>query len=154
MLVVLPQCHRFAKRDVIRLADLSDEDFIVYPNGMVLRDLVLRLTQTAGFVARIGQETPHISSILELVAAGLGVSLLPESAFSMAPADVRFVLCDAAETADVALVWRKQESSEAVKQFVDTALSVNPPVTATARPSQTAAAAHVDSSSTDRHNRG
>lgn len=154
LMVALPRQHRFAEREQIRLADLSEEDFIVYPQGLILRDLVLRVTQAAGFFVRIGQETPHISSILELLAAGLGVSLLPESASSIAPANIRFVACDATETADVSLVWRKQESSEAVKQFVDTALSANPPVTATARPSQTAAAAHVDSSSTDRHNRG
>jgi DNA-binding transcriptional LysR family regulator len=125
LMVVVPAKHRLAGRRRVSIADLREDSFVVYPAGMVLHDQIQRLVQAVGFFPRISQETPHITSILELVSAGLGVSILPQSAASFAPAQVRFIACDAAETADVALVWRKAESSEAVKQFIAAARTIS-----------------------------
>lgn len=128
MMVALPKRHPLAQRPQLSIASLVQEGFILYPSGMILRDQVLRLTQAAGFFPQIDQETPHISSILEMISAGLGISILPESAASIAPDDVCFIASDAAETADVALVWRKGEPAEAVKQFLAIARSITPAV--------------------------
>ena len=48
-------------------------------NGPGLYDAILSACNAAGFSPRVGQEAPRIVSTLNLVAAGLGISLVPES---------------------------------------------------------------------------
>ena len=57
------------------------ETFILYkrPGGPGLYDTIITACRGAGFSPHVGQEAPRIISTLNLVAAGLGVSLVPES---------------------------------------------------------------------------
>ena len=63
------------------LAALANETFILYkrPGGPGLYDTIITACRGAGFSPRVGQEAPRIISTLNLVAAGLGVSIVPES---------------------------------------------------------------------------
>ncbi len=83
MLAVLPAQHPLAARErgAIALADLAEENFILYrrPTGPGLYDAIIAACRAAGFSPRIGQEAPRLLSTLSLVAAGLGVSIIPES---------------------------------------------------------------------------
>jgi DNA-binding transcriptional LysR family regulator len=81
LLLVLPSSHRLAGRDAIALKEVADEPFVMYPTGAGtgLRPLILRLCRVAGFAPRIGQEANEASTIIGLVAAGCGISVLPGS---------------------------------------------------------------------------
>ncbi|QCI68087.1 LysR family transcriptional regulator [Phreatobacter stygius] len=87
MLAALPSQHHLARgrggrpRDSIALADLAGETFILYrrPTGPGLYDAIIAACRAAGFSPRIGQEAPRMPSTLSLVAAGLGVSIIPAS---------------------------------------------------------------------------
>jgi len=70
-----------AKDEVIDLAEFKYESFIVSPPEVSagLYAAILNSCQQHGFTPKIGQQAPQIVSILSLVAANLGISLVPES---------------------------------------------------------------------------
>ena len=81
MVVALPASHPLAKRKTLALALLAREPFILFPRlvGLSLYDDVVRACHEAGFELTVAQEAPQISSVVNLVAADLGVSIVPAS---------------------------------------------------------------------------
>lgn len=81
MLVALPGGHPLAMRKRIALLALSIEPFVLFPHavGAGLHDEILAACRTAGFSPRIVQEASQVTSIVNLVAAGIGVSIVPAS---------------------------------------------------------------------------
>jgi DNA-binding transcriptional LysR family regulator len=76
-----PSGHPLAKRATVPLLALSIEPFVLFPRtvGAGLHDSIVSACRTAGFSPRIVQETSQVTSIVNLVAAGLGVSIVPAS---------------------------------------------------------------------------
>jgi DNA-binding transcriptional LysR family regulator len=75
--LVVPPRHPLARRGRIRLAEAADEPFIQLREGYALRVLTERLCAEAGFTPRIAFEGEEVETLRALVAAGLGVALLP-----------------------------------------------------------------------------
>ncbi|WP_253905040.1 LysR family transcriptional regulator [Arthrobacter sp. H14] len=90
---VLPLDHPLAADAEVDLAELADDDFVAMPRypGSVLRETMGRAGANAGFHPRIVQEVVDPFLILSLVAAGVGISLVPECLQSIAPAGAVFV---------------------------------------------------------------
>lgn len=80
LLVALPDGHRLAGRERVRMADLREEDFIVHAGSRrsVMYGLVVGLCQSAGFNPRVHHEVAETSTLVTFVAAGLGVAVVPE----------------------------------------------------------------------------
>jgi DNA-binding transcriptional LysR family regulator len=79
LLVALPDGHRLAAQEQVRLDDLREEDLIVHSGRRsVMYDLVVRLCRGAGFEPRVRHEVAETSTLVTFVAAGLGVALVPE----------------------------------------------------------------------------
>ncbi|ANI42388.1 LysR substrate-binding domain-containing protein [Mycolicibacterium vaccae] len=80
LLIALPAGHRFAERTEIAMTDLHDEDFISHAGHGRSRmsTLVAGLCLDAGFRPRIRHEVEETSTLVTLVAAGLGVAVVPE----------------------------------------------------------------------------
>jgi DNA-binding transcriptional LysR family regulator len=81
MRIVLPSTHPLAKKRRVALSDLSEDPFVLLPRAVspTLHDVILDACVSAGFVPRAGQQAPQLSSVVNLVAAGFGVSLVPSS---------------------------------------------------------------------------
>src|SRR5215475_14393058 len=83
MLVALPSEHVLAVSDgdtAISLKRLAGETFILYgPPGTGMYDATIAACHAAGFSPRVGQQAPRITSTLSLIAAGLGIALVPAS---------------------------------------------------------------------------
>ena len=81
MVAALPARHRLARRPRLTLKDLAEETFILYrrPDGRGLYDVIISACSEAGFSPHVGQEAPRIVSTLNLVAAGLGITIVPAS---------------------------------------------------------------------------
>jgi len=81
MVAALPAGHTLAKQHCIALADLAEESFILLGKSvcMSFHDAVIAACRQAGFAPIIGQQVARITSIVDLVAAGLGVALVPRS---------------------------------------------------------------------------
>ena len=82
LMVALPIDHPLAEmQESIDMADLAQDDFVLYRrlNGQDLYDHILSLCLQAGFRPRIIQETPRLTLSLNLIAAGIGISIVPQS---------------------------------------------------------------------------
>jgi len=75
--LTVPPGHRLARRKRIRLAEVADEPFILMRESYALRVLTERLCAEAGFTPNIAFEGEEVETLRALVAAGLGVALLP-----------------------------------------------------------------------------
>lgn len=79
LIVALPDRHPLARLDVIRLADLRDEYFVAHVgNGRSVMSAVLAgACADAGFVPRTRHEVQETSTLVTMVAGGLGVAIVP-----------------------------------------------------------------------------
>jgi DNA-binding transcriptional LysR family regulator len=123
LVVALPSRHAMARSSRSRpvpLKRLADDPFIMIgPPGTGLHDETVAACRTAGFVPRLGQPAPRITSTLGLVAAGLGVALVPSTMQSVRMTGVVYrCLQGVTQKAFLGLAWRKQNPSPVLKQFV------------------------------------
>ncbi len=121
LMVALPPGHRLAKRRQLTLQRLAREPFVMISRSStaLLHDWVLNLCREAGFEAQVIKQAEGPSSILELVSAGFGVSLLP-SLFQRFPSDVIFrPLPPATPKLHLALAWRRDNQSRLLKAFLE-----------------------------------
>ncbi|HEX3715747.1 MAG TPA: LysR family transcriptional regulator [Trebonia sp.] len=104
----VPAGHRLAARAQagIALAEAAGEDFIVMEPGYGLRAITDDLFRAAGFEPRVTFEGEEADTARGLVSAGLGVSLLPATAASLADRSVTAVRVTAPKAArTVAIAW-------------------------------------------------
>lgn len=79
LVVAVPPTHRLAGRSRLRLADLAGEDLVTTPPGYGFRTLVDGLLREAGVALEVSFESQDLATIEGLVAAGLGVAIVPEA---------------------------------------------------------------------------
>ncbi len=75
--LAVPADHRLAGRRRIRLAEVAEEPFVALEPGYGLRAITDEFCAQAGFAPRIAFEGEEAETLRGLVAAGLGVALLP-----------------------------------------------------------------------------
>lgn len=123
LLAVLPADHRLATRRRLRMAELSDEEFISYREGSRLRELLVSAGRHAGFEPRVTLESNESQRIRRLVARGLGVAILPRSDAEAPEADIAVAaLIDPALTRDITLAWREgRRHAPAAAEFLQLA---------------------------------
>ena len=125
MVAALPAGHARAggvDARPLALAELAAETFILYrrPLGPGLYDAIIAACQRAGFSPAIGQEAPRMLATLSLVAAGLGVTLVPASMRRLGVDGVAYRPLDAAAglVAPLNLAHRRGEGSAAARRFI------------------------------------
>ncbi len=108
MLAMEPR-HRLARRSAVTSGDLADETVLLLENGHCLRGQALEICRDAG-AREIGKGGTSLTTICQMVAAGMGVTLLPMSA---APIEARRgagivvrPFSDAIPSRQLALAWR------------------------------------------------
>ena len=80
LLAALPEKHPLASNDSLSLAELRGEPLVMLRDGHCFRDLSLAFCRSANVNPKIAFESGQFSSILGMVAAGVGLSLVPEMA--------------------------------------------------------------------------
>jgi DNA-binding transcriptional LysR family regulator len=80
MHVTLPAGHRLVAQETISLADLSDEDWVQTSSASPCARHVVRSCLAAGFEPRVSFESDDYATVQGLVAAGVGVALIPRLA--------------------------------------------------------------------------
>src|SRR6266700_928923 len=124
MVAALPGGHMLAGPAArpLALAALAAETFILYrrPLGPGLYDAIIAACQRAGYSPIIGQEAPRMLATLSLVAAGLGVTLVPQSMRRLRVHGVTYRALDsgAGLVAPLNLAYRRSENSAAAQRFV------------------------------------
>ena len=125
MVAALPAGHALAARAAatpLALAALAAETFILYrrPLGPGLYDAIIAACQRAGYNPTIGQEAPRMLATLSLVAAGLGVTLVPQSMRRLRVHGVVYRSLDSGVdlVAPLNLAYRRGDSSAAAQRFI------------------------------------
>jgi DNA-binding transcriptional LysR family regulator len=76
----LPRTHKLARRPALQLADLRRDPFLFLRDGHCFRDTAVAACDRARLDPRVVFESGHLSSLLAMVGAGMGISLVPEMA--------------------------------------------------------------------------
>ncbi len=121
MRIVLPAQHPHADSPSLPLAALAGETFILFPRaiGPGLYDSIIAGCQRAGFSPALGQEAPQISSIVHLVAAGFGISIVPQSLEQIRAEGIVYTPIEGeAPRAPISLAVRKDHRAATVLNFV------------------------------------
>jgi len=121
ILAVLPPGHRLGRRRRIGLPDLAGDPLILFPRaiGPDLYDSIISACHAAGFNPAISMESPQISSTVNMVAAGFGVTLIPSSMRQIQAEGVSWhALGDRALRTKIALVHRPREKAPTVRNLV------------------------------------
>lgn len=123
IIVALPSEHPAAQQSPAKpvpLARLSKDPFILIgPPGTGIHDETVAACHRAGFIPRVGQQAPRITSTLGLVATGLGVAMVPESMQCMTMDGVVFRRISGKQPmAFLGLASRRCDMSPMVRQFI------------------------------------
>ncbi|MBR0959133.1 LysR family transcriptional regulator [Bradyrhizobium japonicum] len=122
LVAALPSHHRAArtKSKAASLKSFANDPFIMIgPAGTGLHDETIAACHRAAFTPRLGQPAPRITSALGLVAAGLGIALVPSTMQSARMKGVTYLpLADASAKAFLGLAWRRDDPSPVLKKFL------------------------------------
>lgn len=119
LMIVLPDDHRLTKQRTVALKSLAQEPFVMFPRarGPAFYDQLMSLCARAGFSPRIVQEAAQLD-IVSLVAAGFGVSIMPSSMRNFRRPGLVFRGIVGAPQVELLIVWRHQNLSPALHNFV------------------------------------
>lgn len=112
-----------AEREPLKLSDLADENFIMYPPPVQPHghELIVDACRLAGFVPRIEEQTIRSFGVLRLVAAGAGISFVPASARHAGFAELVFRRVEGLPPIErqLTLAWREGYTPPALEILKD-----------------------------------
>jgi LysR family hydrogen peroxide-inducible transcriptional activator len=122
--VLAPAAHAVASRNGVRPADLGGQTVLLLEEGHCLRDQALEVCSRADVSERDDFRATSIETLRQMVAAGAGITLLPELASRGAYAQARGVVTRPftrpAPSRSVGAVWRRSSArSAAITALLD-----------------------------------
>jgi DNA-binding transcriptional LysR family regulator len=121
LLAALPQRHRFARAERVRLGDLARDTMILFPRDIApgYYDIYMGACRRAGFTPRV-LHPGSMQTNLALVSAGLGVTLMPASIRSLRRAGVVYrALAPPVPHVEMAVAYRPDHRSAVLPPFLD-----------------------------------
>jgi DNA-binding transcriptional LysR family regulator len=120
MLVALPERHALATKPKIKMTDLASQFFIgmssrTHPGA---REWLIAICQGADFAVRILQETDSEATVMQFVADGLGVALLPEQVTGLAHESVVFRPISPPLLRESTIAWRADNPSKPLQDYI------------------------------------
>lgn len=122
LMVALPEAHLLASQSNVCLTSLANEPFILFPRILApgLYDLIISLCQQAGFSPKVAQEAIQMQTIVSLVAAEMGVAIVPASLQNLQRIGVVYkTVQELTPKVAIAMIWRKNETSPTVLRLVE-----------------------------------
>jgi LysR family transcriptional regulator, benzoate and cis,cis-muconate-responsive activator of ben and cat genes len=114
--------HVLASKSGISLAEIAAESLVLYPDRPrpSYADQILAIFAASKLTVTVVLEATDIQTALGLVAAGLGVTLVPASVAGLRRDDIVFVSVDAIEARSPLIVsYRKTDSSKLLREFLE-----------------------------------
>jgi DNA-binding transcriptional LysR family regulator len=127
LVLALPDRHPFAQQSRISLKSIAAELFILFPRSLApgLYDQIISLCQQAGFSPTVVQEAIQMQTIISLVAAEIGIAIVPVSLKNLQRTGVVYKpLQEETPQAEVAIVCRKINVTPTVQRFLDLAMQM------------------------------
>ena len=123
--VAVPCDHRLASSAAVSMTDLINERFVTMHRGFGMRRLLDELCAAAQFQPRIVLESANLATAEGLVAAGLGISLVPIDGGQSSPGVRKLQLADADAYRDVGLIWNSARPlSRPARDFIASAVTI------------------------------
>ncbi len=119
--MVVPTGHPLGEAASVPLRAFAKEVFVLYPREINpdVYDSAIAAFNRAGFTPKLGQEAPQIESVIPLVAAGLGVSIVPQSMSRILLEGVKYLSIEGdAPWVKICLAYRCDDRKPAVRNFV------------------------------------
>jgi DNA-binding transcriptional LysR family regulator len=126
LLLALSKRHALASRKRLRLVDVANEDFVLFPRDLApgLHAHVLAVCAEAGVHPRIVQTSRELYTTVSLVEAGLGVTIIPASVRQMGWRGVRYYpIRSPSAVTRIDAAWRSDNASPILPAFVEIARS-------------------------------
>jgi DNA-binding transcriptional LysR family regulator len=125
--IALPHGHRLAKQKIIPMRELANESFLMIPRHLApgFYDQLIGLCARSGFTPKVGQEAHSMQIIVSLISAGLGISLVPASMENFQRKGVVYRPIKPATTTDLAVMWRPDDPSPALRSFLEVVWSTH-----------------------------
>ncbi|MFN6465784.1 MAG: LysR family transcriptional regulator [Nostoc sp. DedVER02] len=127
LMVALPEAHLLASQSNVCLTSLANEPFILFPRILApgLYDLIISVCQQAGFSPKVAQEAIQMQTIVSLVAAKMGVAIVPASLQNLQRIGVVYkTVQEPTPKVSIAMIWRKSETSPTVQKLVEIVIQV------------------------------
>ena len=127
LIVALPEAHPLSREKNLSLHLLADEPFVAFPAAMKTRLLAMTtsICAAAGFLPKITQEAQQVSTLLALVSAGLGVTVVPRwVAASHPPGIVYREIATSVPPYELLIAWREGSANSAIGNFRSVASQV------------------------------
>ena len=121
LVVALPSDHPLSRRREIAAQDLRGVPIVFFQRSVApgLHDQLMGIFRGAGFLPLIAEEATEGHTIVGLVAAGLGASLVPETLSGWRRHDVAYrPLADRSARVAMCLAWRRDDRTESLTAFV------------------------------------
>jgi DNA-binding transcriptional LysR family regulator len=120
LLVAIPEAHPLAAREAIAPPALRDEPFVLSTRakGSALYDEIIILCHKHGFSPHVAQEANETHTVCGLVAAGIGVSIVPSSVRALHVPGIAYRPLRPRATIQRCVAWRKEAHSPALRTFV------------------------------------
>jgi len=125
--VVAAPGHRLTAEAPLPLAALAHQPLIWFARlyDPTTYDYMIRLFARAGFRPQVVQEISQLPVLVGLVAAGLGITVLPEATASLAGDSVVYLpFAEPKPLVEFDLVWRRDDPSPLVRAFLDAAREI------------------------------
>ena len=123
--LAVPEGHPLASRTALKLGDLAEQNLLLLEDGHCLRDQALEVCHLAGAAERSGFRATSLETLRQMVAAGVGITLLPSLAVKppvASSANIHLVpFRGDPPSRRIAMVWRK---SSAIVAFLKTLADV------------------------------
>jgi DNA-binding transcriptional LysR family regulator len=108
--LVVSENHRLAGRKFVSLAELSNENFIMFDKGTTIHELTMDACHRAGFEPRIFYASLRVESILGLVSSNSGIALMMKKIFDFhKPLDVVAIPLQENIESKLVLAWLKNK---------------------------------------------
>jgi DNA-binding transcriptional LysR family regulator len=125
LLAAIPRKHPLASRENLAIKDFDGQPFVMYSpyESRYFHDLLVALFTQADILPRYVQHVGQIHSILAMVRAGLGVSIVPAAAANLKIAEVKLrpLKLRTPTPVELFMVWRRDDENPLVPALVDIA---------------------------------
>jgi len=121
LVVALPERHRLSRQVKIPMRTLANEPFILFPRVLApeLHDQIISLCQQARFSPHVVQEAMQLPTIVSLVAAGIGVAVIPASLQNLGRVGVNYrAIRGSTPKAELVVAWRAKQPSALLQSFL------------------------------------
>jgi DNA-binding transcriptional LysR family regulator len=122
LVAAVPSNHRFSQRKRVALADLANESFAAFNRDKVPASYAQLMSDclTAGFQPKIAQECSQVSGLICVVAAGLGIAIVPSDLRSLKHPKVHYVDLQSGPgnlRVEISFAWRRDNHNPALRSF-------------------------------------